>query len=70
LRRNFITRLRSLNSSKNEIERVAEELLNTKKEHEETIKLNVKNIFKITGLEYRLSEAEKESNSKSLMIEE
>jgi hypothetical protein len=47
---------------------VPEELVNAQKEHKETIKLNVNNIFKITGiLEYRLSEAEK---SKSLLIEE
>ena len=49
---------------------MSEELLNANKEHEETIKLNVNNIFKITRLEYRLSEAEKENHSKSIMSEE
>ena len=46
------------------------ELFNAKKERDETIKSNNNNILKITGLEYRLSEAEKVNNSKSLMIEE
>ena len=49
---------------------MSEELVNSNNEHEETIKLNVNNIFKITGLEYRLSEAEKENNFQSLIIEE
>jgi hypothetical protein len=41
-----------------------------KKEREETSKINENNIFKITGLVNRLSEAEKKNNSKSLIIEE
>ena len=54
----------------NELEKVTEELFNAKKERDETIKSNVNNILKIAGLEYRLSEAEKENNSKSQIIEE
>ena len=34
------------------------------------IRTDVKNIFKITRLEYRLWEAEKENNTKSAIIEE
>jgi uncharacterized small protein (DUF1192 family) len=48
---------------------VISELFNAKKERDENSKINENKIFKITGIEYRLSEAEKENNSKSLTIE-
>ena len=53
-----------------ELEKATEELSNVKKELHDTIESNVNNILKITGLEYKLSEAEKVISSKSKLIEE
>ena len=53
-----------------ELEKATEELSNVKKELHETIERNVNNILKITGLEYKLSEAEKVIRAKSHLIEE
>ena len=53
-----------------ELEKATEELSSVKKELYETIERNVNNILKITGLEYKLSEAEKVIRAKSHLIEE
>ena len=53
-----------------ELEKVTNELFKVKEEQADTTKSNVNNIHKITGLQYKLSEAEKVNSSKTQMIEE
>ena len=53
-----------------ELEKVTNELFKVKEEQADTTKSNVNNILKITGLQYKLSEAEKVNSSKTQMIEE
>ena len=66
----IIEDLRNVQKGAFELEKVTEELSNVKKELHDTIESNVNNILKITGLEHKLSEAEKVISSKSKLIEE
>ena len=66
----IIEELENVQKGAFELEKVTEELSNVKKELHDTIESNANNILKITGLEHKLSEAEKVISSKSKLIEE
>ena len=66
----IIEELRNVQKEAFDSEKVTEELFNVKKELHDTIERNVNNILKITGLEYKLSEAEKVIRAKSHLVEE